>query len=177
MFMVTPTNLAADCSLYINNVYQQTCSAALPLSLSSQSITITVSVSVLTDAQPVTQTYTYSAQQLPCSISSFVLSPNAVSSCLNAGSGAFDLTCLFILSSSSSLGFQFSTSQYCQYIAVQRSNGQAWVNTTASNALISAGLNNYQLVYSSISNPPQLVTLATSEITSGPSAYSLLAPF
>jgi hypothetical protein len=130
-----------------------------------------VTIFVATDTPQISQTYSFSAAQLPCSLISLEpVTPTAIN-CSSAL--AIDSSSCVVVSSLSvpAFGFTIDASQNCQYATIQRLQNLQWTNVSSSATAIDIGLNQYRLVYSSISNPPQIEVLTSVEVTLGLSSF------
>jgi hypothetical protein len=160
------TSPLANCTLTVGGS-PQPCDSADAFSISPTEVDVDVTIYVATDTPQLSSVYDFSAIQLPCSLVS--LTPTA-STALNCTVSDIlsELSCVVVWSTTSpSLGFVIDASENCQYATMQRLDGSTWMNVSSTNTQSDIGLNQYRLVYSTISNPPQIVSLSTVETTLG----------
>jgi hypothetical protein len=163
---ITPASTSASCSLLVNSV-PQNCLVAVPVPLSLTGVSLTISLFVGSDIPRLYQNYAYTALQQPCVLDKFDVSSSSVSQCV-ASTDSVDINCLVVSGNpQNALSFPYVVEQYCQFSTIQILNGSDWVNVTNQDTFIEYGINQYRLVYSSISNPPLIEELASASISLG----------
>ena len=165
-FSVTQESQYSNCTVTIDSE-ELPCDHTRSLNLTADTpVLFSVGIFVVTDVPPLIRSYDFTAIQQPCSATAFDASASVLSECINQTS-SFDASCLLISDSAVDvLKFDHVLGEFCLFPTVQvlNTNG-SWENTSFENPVTQFGTSEFRLVYSTISNPPEILPLGFINIT------------
>ncbi len=162
---VQPVSTQATCTLY-NNGDAEPCGNTI-VDITPTPIPVSVVVTVPTDAPQLYTIVNYTAVQLPCIVDSFNPVASPATSCVS-DTDDLDLRCLVVSpSAEDAIAFDSSTNAYCFDATVQVLENDTWVNTTDVVSNAEYGIMQFRFVFSSLSNPPEIIPLASVQVFLG----------